>query len=237
MNLTRTIAKLRAKQPVTLVAFGDSNTEVTFHTRGRMNWCGLLAEAIFEEYGHGLCTFINSGKCGSSFAEGLTRIDRDVIRHKPDAVILAFGMNDSGAGVEHLPAFRDAAMQTISRLRAVDAQILIRTSNPIVGVHGLPLPREIQVGRPAEFPPRALKEYCAELVRLGAEMKIPVVDHYTLWTQKRVPFKHPVCNPQELWPLMSDAIHPGELGHLRFFRELAPYFEVSSEFPWENVTR
>ena len=104
--MKKTLAKLKNGEHVTIVAFGDSNTEITFHTDGRMNWVGLLDEAIFETYGNGASTLINSGKCGSSCQEGLQRLDRDVIRFDPDLVILAFGMNDATCGMEYLPTFR-----------------------------------------------------------------------------------------------------------------------------------
>lgn len=236
-TLARTVEKLSRGEHVTIVALGDSNTEITFHTRGAMNYCGLLSEAIFETYGHGICTLINAGRCGSSFSESLTRIDRDVIRFKPDAVLVGFGMNDATRGLAGLPGFRESAKEVIRKIRTCGAEILLRTPNPVVAAHGLPLPENIEVGRPAEFGTRKLREYVQELHALAKELEVPIVDHYGLWTGKRVTFKHPVCNPQELWPLMSDSIHPGALGHLRFFRELAPWFSVPTYFPWEDVTR
>ena len=235
--LERTVAKLRRGEHVTIVALGDSNTEITFHTRGAMNYCGLLSEAIFEAYGHGVCTLINSGKCGSSFSESLTRLDRDVLRFKPDATLVGFGMNDATRGDAGLPAFRQSAREVIQKIRDVGSEILLRTPNPVVAVHGVPLPPETAPGRPIEHGTRKLKEYSHALVELAAELNVPLVDHYTLWSNKRVAFRHPVANPTELWPLMGDAIHPGALGHLRFFRELAPWFDVSDTFPWEDVTR
>ena len=86
-DIARTIKKLKNGEHVTIVALGDSITELTFHTRGRMNWVGLLDEAIFESYGNGVCTLINSGKCASSYAETLTRLNRDVLRYNPNLVI------------------------------------------------------------------------------------------------------------------------------------------------------
>jgi hypothetical protein len=33
--------------------------------------------------------------------------------------------------------------------------------------------------------------------------------------------------------LMSDTLHPGPLGHLLFYRQLAPYFGLPEKLPWE----
>ena len=237
-TMKKTLAKLDAGEHVTLVALGDSITEITFHTRGHMNWVGLLSEALFERYGNGVCTLINSGKCGSSYGEALTRLDRDVLRYEPDLVILAFGMNDAGAGLAGLEDFKEQVRETIRRIRdACGSEILVRTPNPIVTVHGVPLPPEQpEPGKPWESPDRPLDSYAAALVELAGELDCAVVDHYRAWTTKTFDFRHPVADPQALWPRMGDAIHPGYLGHLAFFRELAPLFGVPTHFPWEEVT-
>jgi hypothetical protein len=33
--------------------------------------------------------------------------------------------------------------------------------------------------------------------------------------------------------LMSDSTHAGPLGHLFFYRQLAPYFNLPERLPWE----
>jgi lysophospholipase L1-like esterase len=229
------VKKLKAGQHVTVVALGDSITEITFHTRGQMNWVGLLSEAIFEAYGAALCTMINAGMCGSTVREALGRLDRDVSRFHPDLVIVSFGMNDAGGGLDDLPTFRDEVRQLIGRIRqSRESEVLIRTPNPIVTVNGLPAPPEQpEVGQPWESRQQPVKAYAQALVELAGELECPVVDHYTLWANSRHPFKHQTANPQGLWFWMSDAIHPGPLGHMMFFRQLAPLFDLDARFPWE----
>jgi len=234
--MKKTLKKLKTGEHVKIVAFGDSITEITFHTHGKMNWVGLLDEALFESYGNGICNLINSGKCGSSYAEGLTRIDRDVLSYNPDLVILAFGMNDAGSGLEALSSFRKNVRKTITLIRdKCGSEILIRTPNPIVAVNGLPLPDKTTLPGQAWVPEsRPLDKYSSALVSLAEELNCACVDHYSLWTEKIFKVKHAVANPADLWPRMADAIHPGYLGHLAFFRELAPLFEISKYFPWEE---
>lgn len=236
MPLTRTLEKLRAGDFVTIVALGDSNTAVTFHTQGRMTWVDYLNEALFEAYGADVCTVINAAQCGSGSARGLERLERDCLRYAPDCVIIGYGMNDAIGGLERLDGFRDRMREMVGAIRArCGSEIVLRTPNPVVTVHGVPLPSEQPApGKAWESPRRTLKEYAAALVALGAELDCPVVDHYTLWTTQQFHVKHPVADPTGLWPRMADAIHPGALGHLIFFRELAPVFEVSPVFPWEG---
>jgi lysophospholipase L1-like esterase len=167
----------------------------------------------------------------------LDRLERDVLRFAPDLVILAFGMNDATRGLAGLPEVKAQVREMVGKIRArCGSEILIRTPNPVVTVHGLPLPPEQPApGKPWEGGTRKLKECAAALVELGAELNCPVVDHYTLWSQATFTVAQPVLNPTGLWPRMGDAIHPGYLGHLVFFRELAPLFGVPRVFPWEVV--
>ena len=230
--MRRTVEKLKRGEHVTIVALGDSNTETTFHTQGRMNWVALLSEAIFETYGNGVCTLINAGKCASTFSDALTRLDRDVLRFDPDLVIIALGMNDVGQLNEDVEILKDQVRTTVRRIRdACNSEILFRTPNPIVAVHGVPLPPGAAPGRALQM--TNVKDSAAVLVDLAKELGCPVVDHYRLWTEHEFPLTLPVADPNRLWPRMSDAIHPGALGHLAFFRELAPLFDLPARFPWE----
>ncbi len=232
--MKKTLEKLRRGEHVTIVALGDSNTAETFHTRGRMNWVSLLAEAIFEEYGTGVCTMINSGVCGTGIGDSMARLERDVYRFRPDLVILAFGVWAANHGLDKIEPFKQSLREMIWAIREkCGSEILIRAPNPIVSVHGLPLPEGFRVGQPVNH--RPFREYARAQVEVAKELGCEVVDHYTLWSHARFPHKHAVADPPGLWPRMSDAIHPGAQGHLAFFRDMAPLFGVSKYFPWEEV--
>jgi len=236
-NMKKTLNKLKNGQHVKIVALGDSITETTFHTKGRMNWLALLHEAIFETYGNGVCSIINSGKCASSYEEALLRLDRDLLAYEPDLAILALGMNDAGQGLAALGRFKANVREMIAKIRSsCKSEILIRTPNPVVTVHGLPLPAGQDCpGKVWDSVQRPLKQYAAALVEIAGELDCAVVDHYSLWALKHFTFKQPTADPTGLWPRMSDAIHPGYLGHLAFFRELAALFDVPKYFPWEDI--
>lgn len=231
-----TLSRLRKGEQVTIVALGDSITEITFHTKGRMNWVGLLSEALTAHYGPNICTMINSGRCGGTYEQALERLDRDVLRFNPDLVILAFGMNDT-SGDAYLDQFRCNVNETIDRIQSeCGSEILIRTPNPIVVCHGLPLPPEQpRAGRSWETEVRQPRRYAQALVDIAAQRNLTCVDHYTLWSEATFSAPNASTDPNGLWPRMSDGIHPGYAGHLAFFRELAPCFEVSRYFPWEIV--
>lgn len=231
-RLKRTLDKLKHKEQVTIVVLGDSNTELTWHTAGRLNWVGLLQEALFEKHGGNRVFTINAGRCGGTAADALTRLDRDVIRFQPDLVIIAFSMNDGGQGPAGLESFSSAIREIVRKLRdQCGCEILLCTTNPVVVSNEPGVPKDRRPG--SEWPGMHHHLYAKRLVELAAELDCPVVDHYTLWTQaeRRTDWGQ---DPNHLWMRMSDAIHPNALGHLCFFREMAHLFEVPEYFPWEK---
>jgi len=222
-KLTSLISKLDAGKQVTIVALGDSNTELTFHTRGRLTATGLLKVALFQKYGNNKVIMINAGRCGEGPAGGLERLDRDVLRFSPDLVIICYrvGQIDELAKiVEKIQASSD------------DVEILLRTPNPAIATNPAIAPGGVP-GK--ELPGRGLSKFVGQIIELGRKTGCPVVDHYNAWlAEAEKPYTgRPVANPNAVWLRMSDSIHPGPLGHLVFFREMAPYFDLPQRLPWE----
>ncbi|MFH0965998.1 MAG: SGNH/GDSL hydrolase family protein [Planctomycetota bacterium] len=227
------LAKLKSGEKTVVVALGDSITELTWHTMGHLNWCGLLQEALFETYGRDVCWVINSGLCGDTAAGSLARLDDDVLRFHPDLVIISYGMNDPETTT--LEQFRQDLRSLVERVRArAGAEVLLRTPNPIVNPPTAAVLREGQ-DVAVETTGTQVGLFAQAIVDVARETGCPVVDHYTSW--KRLESLRGAANlreePNHLWLYMSDPKHPGPLGHLAFFRDLAPLFRVPSHFPWE----
>jgi len=128
-----TLDRLKRGQHVTIVALGDSITADTLLNCGRKNWVSLLNEGIQEKYGLGVCTTINAGIPGATYADALSRLDRDVLRFNPDLVIIALGMNDAGNGIDYLPKFGKDVLRVIEGIRSgCSSEILIMTPNPVI---------------------------------------------------------------------------------------------------------
>jgi lysophospholipase L1-like esterase len=229
--MQRTLAKLRNGEQVTIVALGDSNTEQTWHTRDRLNWVGLLQQALFQTYGRNTARVINAGLCGDTAAQAIGRLDRDVLRFEPNMVIVAFGMNDAMLGPAGLETHA-AAIRTIVRTcrDRYDSDILLRTTTPMVPLLDPSRTDGAAPGREAPGMNQGL--YTKRLVELAKELACPVVDHYTLWLARRFDeYEREIPNTLSLY--MSDAVHPGPDGHMAMFRELAPRFDVPPRFCWE----
>ncbi len=218
---------------VTIVAFGDSITTVNHHTLGSLNWVGLLgmglqgADVFPMSY-----TVINSGSGGDDMAKALARIDRDVLRFKPDIAILSFGMNDCRTSTTK--QFRDRLREAITRIRAGgECSILLRTPNPMINLlNGKEL---------IEFSDKRgvmcktnLAAYARVICEVAKEMNTLCVDHYSLWTKS---MKSSCVG--DMIQLMNDSAHPNAIGHRRFYHELLPIFNANRNFfyEWERILR
>lgn len=126
----RIAAKARdaTQPPVLIAALGDSVTQgVTEHVL-------LDAEGVYHrrlqqrlESFFPTTTFgsINAGVSGGSAAQALDRLEQHVLRHEPDLVLVAFGLNDSLGGLPSLPAFQEA-------LRTIAQRVVQETSAPLI---------------------------------------------------------------------------------------------------------
>jgi lysophospholipase L1-like esterase len=222
-TMTKLIAKLKKGEQVTIVVIGDSNTELTFHTRGHLNWPLLLQVALFEKYVANKVIMINSAKCGTGSSDGVKRLERDVFRFKPDLLIMCYWAGDM------------KSMRTIiekSRAAGIP-EILLRTPNPMVAPNMPRVNPPVKAGK--EWPKSHVAGATKKILALAKEMKVPVCDHYNQWLQSNVSHDGPGgTNPNKLWMRMSDASHPNEIGHLAFYRELAPFFGLSKKLSWEH---
>ena len=223
MRIKGLLKKLENGEQVTIVVLGDSNTELTFHTRGHLNWPLLLQEALFEKYGPNKVIMINVAHCGTTAENGLLRLERDVFRFQPDLLITCYWGEDI-----------DPLRKIVKESHAAGIkEILLRTPNPVIA------PNMPKVNLPViggeEWPGSQVGEVTRKILALGEEMNVPVCDHYNAWLQSE--YSHdgsPSTNPNKLWMRMSDALHPNALGHLAFYRELAPFFNLPPKLSWEH---
>src|SRR4051812_6499285 len=103
--MKQTLQKLASGEKVTVVALGDSNTELTWHTAGRLNWVGLLQEALMEKQGRNRALVINAGCAGNSAQAAEARLEQDVFRFRPDLLVVSLGMIDALGGLAGLGDF------------------------------------------------------------------------------------------------------------------------------------
>ena len=80
--------------PFTIVAFGDSMTECKA-LEPSARWPGLLQRRLNRASAGIRCVVVNAGVGGNTSREGLARLERDVLPHRPDLTLVQFGGNDA----------------------------------------------------------------------------------------------------------------------------------------------
>src|SRR5262245_28029093 len=82
--LPRLHARLAAREPVEIVCLGDSVTGVYYHTGGRRAYAEMIPFALRAVFPEAQVTMVNAGISGNTTRDGLARLERDVLAHKPD---------------------------------------------------------------------------------------------------------------------------------------------------------
>ncbi|MCS6244196.1 MAG: SGNH/GDSL hydrolase family protein [Opitutus sp.] len=235
--MKKSLAKLQAQSPVTIVSVGDSNNVIAGHTKGHFNWFHHLHLAICETYGDGCVYTINSAVCGNTVAKQLLRLEQDILRWKPDLVIASFGINDQNMGVSRIEEFRTSYRAFVERVRRESgAEILMRTPAPKVfgSGYGEALPSGAKPGVAWPGESGVIERYARAIAELGRELDCVVCDHYSAWAGHKSTAVKLSHSYQGLSCRYADTLHLNAQGHLTMFRELAPCFHVPARFNYEE---
>jgi lysophospholipase L1-like esterase len=174
-----------------VVAFGASNTEVLWHSRGRHGWVNWLEVALRGYVGRHV-TVTNAGVSGDSTEDMLARFERDVLPLSPSLVIVTAGGND----VTQFPCERFTAnlAEIVERVRACGAAVVLQTYYSMVTAEAVEAYRDFPAFMQAE----------ADLAaRLGA----PCIDQHSWF--------HPwyAADPDAYKGIMLDALHLNPAGN------------------------
>lgn len=190
-----------------VVAFGDSVTLGTRPGLAEEDTFRARLAAAFESAGRPI-RMVNAGVGGSSTAHGLARMETDVLAHRPDVVVLMFGLNDAcliapgGALLDgprlSVAEYRANLNAMLDRLEDIGCRALLCTPNPMT-----PNYPYAEVGGYAGEPINAvLEEFVAACRSLAAERAGPLVDVYAAF----------LTTPGALeW--VEDGCHPYAAGH------------------------
>ena len=188
-----------ANTPILIACLGDSVTHGCFDIRlkgpGQVDtvydtdngYAAKLEKRLRALYPAAAVSVLNAGISGDSAPNGLKRLERDVLCHKPDLVTVNFGLNDAGnPNVEEGIATYAASMGEIfDRILASGAECILVTPNRMCAYADYALTDEVA---------RSIAENCARIQNEGiltryveaakaeaAKRNIPVADAYARW--------------------------------------------------------
>ncbi len=164
------------------LSFGSVNGEVDIIRDKKSVYHNLLKERIEKEHPELNVEYINAGISGNSSADGINRMERDVIEQKPDITVVCFGLNDVAG--KSLREYVSNMEQIFRTLKEHGSKVIYMTPNMYnTYVHGDVLPSHL------DFAARLAKvqienrpdTYYAEAKKVAEECGCVVVDAYGAW--------------------------------------------------------
>jgi lysophospholipase L1-like esterase len=182
------VAQSKTKNDFTVVCLGDSITRAGYPVELEK----ILGVRV-----------INAGVNGNSSREGLARLEKDVLVHHPNVVVLFFGANDGrvDAPKKYVPLveYEKNLSTIVERCLQAGAKVILGTMPPID-----PEPyftRHVKKDFDAIGGlEKQIRDYRAAALRVGESKKIPVVDLNQLLLK------------ESTWRL-PDGVHPTEEGN------------------------
>jgi len=171
------------------VTFGygvDSETESFFARIDKIMKSGI----------YGNVRVINAGVNGDGVNNALQRLSTDVIDHKPDIVVIAFGLNDCQNKSMTTEKFGNNINLMIDVIPK-NAEVILATSNTFMET-GQPLWRNLNIS----FSP-----YMKEIRKIARERKLSLIDVNAAWQN------HLRMNPRTIESMYVDPTHPSAKGH------------------------
>ncbi|MBX3742006.1 MAG: SGNH/GDSL hydrolase family protein [Akkermansiaceae bacterium] len=202
-SLATFASKAERREPLSVVFFGGS---LTFGANASdpniTSYRGRMMEWLRGKYPHTPITFHDAAIGGSGSQLGMFRLERDVLRHKPDLVFLDFTVNDGSDEMDE---------QSLASYEAI-IRTLLRNDVAVMPVVML---FKWHAEKPETTPPRH-----AEHLRLATAYGLPAAD-VCAEIQKKAKAG---LKPADLWN-MGDGAHPGDEGYQHFFEAVRDRFE------------
>lgn len=219
------IEELPFKRGDTIVALGDS---ITDDLQGWFNIFRHVLEIGLEDADF---TFINSGVSYDTSTDALKRLNRDVLDHDPDWVIVALGTFDA----QRLHVSPDRPLVSLAdyweNMNTIESRVAEVTDNPLIWMTPPPVITEmLQKIRLFNFD--LFEEDLASIREILTSKKGYIVDPLG----ERMNDKDDSVEEEEedspgpaAWNYLSDGLHPSLSGHVNTVKELIRFLALSKE--------
>ena len=171
-----------AKLDVLYDCFRYGTTTVN-KVRETQTWWAIL-ERILTDWVDGEVEVINAGKVEDTVAEGLVRIENDVLSHSPDYVLVMFGMDDALTGVE-ADKFREDLKRIVDRIEEEKVNVVLVTPPPISERMTINCTMDELRQRQAD-----LSGLVQVIHDLAKEKSLPLIDFHQYFLDNRLAYDH-----------------------------------------------
>lgn len=209
----------------TIVALGDSITD------DLQGWFNIFQHVLEIGLEDAYFTFINSGVSYDTSTDALKRINRDVLAHEPDWVIVALGTFDA----QRLHVAPDRPLVSLAdyweNLNTIEAVVSEVTDNPLIWMTPPPVITEmLQQIRLFHFD--LFEDDLSQVREILSGKKGYIVDPLG----ERMDDKDDSVEEQEeeevgpaAWNYLSDGLHPSLSGHSNTVKELIRFLALSKD--------
>lgn len=201
--------------PITIVAFGDSVTQGAFASDGVDYWNydavyhSRLRRKILQVRDSIPVNVINAGIGGINTTQSIARIESQVTCHKPDLIIVCFGLNELG---QELDVFLDSLGIIFDKCLKCGAEVIYMTPNMMNTYVAEDTPEKFldYAAVTADWMNSGkMDRYMASAKNLAEKMGVKVCDCYGAWKR--------LSESQDTTALLSNGInHPNEDMHELF---------------------
>jgi lysophospholipase L1-like esterase len=210
-----------AGRELRIVALGDSTTAPA------RDWAPSIREVYADCLpgalaAHGIqARVFNAGIGNTTTSDAVARLDRDVLAHKPDIVVVQFGINDSWIDADEgrteprltRAEYRNNLRAIIERVARAGGRSVLMTPNPmrwldpyymdVFSQHAGLLDTKDPLGLD-----RLLREYAQDTRDVAASERVRMVDVYAEFEAYGNAPGHPITDLL----LAGDGIHPNQAG-------------------------
>ncbi|MDR9416484.1 MAG: GDSL-type esterase/lipase family protein [Gracilimonas sp.] len=181
----------------TIVALGDSITE------DAQGWFTILQHVLEISTENANFNFVNAGISYNTTSEALRRIDRDVIIHEPDWVIVALGTFDA----QRLNIAPNRTLlplsETWENIETIQSILDERVSNPIIWITPAPVITDLLIENP-------LYDFTIEKKDLNQVQDLVAGKQGAIIDGK----SHRMGEEPQAWHYLPDGIHHSLSGHI-----------------------
>lgn len=132
-------------------------------------------------------SMLNAGINGGTVKNALIRLERDVLVHRPDLVVVCFGLNDANDEVEGLTEYADNLKTLFARLKESGVEVVFMTPNMMNTYTDCSVTDEVAVKLAEMFAEKQKNGYFDSFIeaakQIAKEESIPVCDCYAIWKQ------------------------------------------------------
>lgn len=217
---------VKERETAVIAFLGDSVTQGCFELYNAKdgscqpefkNECGYQAKLkrLFDmAFPQASVSMVNAGISGDSAPNGAHRVKKDVIDFRPQLVVVCYGLNDSGKGLEAIGEYEAGLRSIFAQLKQADIDILFMTPN----MKATYVSREINLAgcqsiaesNAANQTDGIMDCYIQRAIQVCNECEVPVCDCYKKW-------KRLYEMGADVTHLLSNKInHPNEKMHWLF---------------------